>query len=327
MSFKITTIEGKQCDAVAGSSILDAVLNSHLIFQHSCKNGQCGVCKTMLLSGEVIEMQQQVALSEDDKKSGSILTCCCEPKSNVLIDAEELSALKDIEIKTFPARINGVEILSDHIVEVELRLPPTTNFLYLEGQFIDVIAPQGVRRSYSVANAANEKTIKLLIKKVEDGVLSQYWFNEAKEGDLLRIEGPKGSFYFREPKKNIIFMATGTGIAPVKSILDKLSGAPDLSKNISFSLYWGNRQVDDFFWDPKYTSLDLNYVPVLSKNDTEWEGRVGYIQDIVIEDGLCLSDTQVYACGSLQMIKSTSELFMTNGLEEKHFYSDAFVSS
>ena len=167
-----------------------------------------------------------------------------------------------------------------------MRLPPTANLTFLEGQYIDISGPQGIRRSYSIANSASGKLLKIWIKKVEGGAFSQYWFNEAKANDLVRIEGPKGSFFFREPKLNIIFMATGTGIAPVKSILDKLAETPDVFSAVSFSLYWGNRNVDDFFWQPSYTSLNLNYTPVLSKENEAWQGRVGYIQDIVIEDGL-----------------------------------------
>jgi len=323
----IKTLESLQIAGNETHTILDSALNSGHFLEYSCKNGQCGVCKTTLLAGEVVELRAQLALSEEDRENNKILTCCCAPRTDILIDAEDLSALKDIEIKTLPARINNILQMTDHIVEVELRLPPTARFNFLEGQFIDIIGPEWVRRSYSIANSAEEKTIKLFIKKVEHGVLSHYWFHEAKANDLVRIEGPKGSFFFRQPKKNIIFMATGTGIAPVKSILDKLAETPDVFSAISFSLYWGNRRVEDFFWSPSYSSLNLNYVPVLSKENEAWQGRVGYIQDIVIEDGLSMDNTQVYACGSLQMIESASTLLVENGLYEKQFYADAFVSS
>ncbi|MDQ7003301.1 MAG: FAD-binding oxidoreductase [Ghiorsea sp.] len=323
----IKTTEGVNYNGDITTSILDSAQNHHINFAYSCKNGQCGVCKTTLLQGEVIELQVQTELTDVDRKNKKILTCCCAPKTDILIDAEDLSALQGIEIKTLPVRINQILKLTDHIVEVELRLPPTAEFIFLEGQFIDVIAPQGVRRSYSIANSNEEKTIRLFIKKVENGILSQYWFHEAKVNDLLRIEGPKGSFFFRKPKRNIIFMATGTGIAPVKAILDKLAETSDSFSATSFSLYWGNRKIEDFFWKPNYSSLDLNYVPVLSREHEAWQGRVGYIQDAVVADGLSMNDTQVYACGSLPMIESASAMLVKNGLEEKEFYADAFVSS
>ena len=122
-------------------------------------------------------------------------------------------------------------------------------------------------------------------------------------------------------------MATGTGIAPIKAILDKLSKSDEMTRGINLSLYWGNREIKDFFWKPNYSVLNLQYIPVLSKTENTWAGRAGYIQDNVISDNLDLSDTQVYACGSPSMIKSAKALFIEKGLEEKHFYSDAFVSS
>jgi len=324
---QIKTLDGLDLKGGSETSILDSALRSQVNFEYSCKNGQCGACKATLLEGKVLELQVQTALSNADVKAKQILTCCCAPDSDIVIDAEDLTALTHIEIKTLPARINKIEKKTEKVVEIELRLPPTANLTFLEGQYIDISGPQGIRRSYSIANSASGKLLKIWIKKVEGGAFSQYWFNEAKANDLVRIEGPKGSFFFREPKLNIIFMATGTGIAPVKSILDKLAETPDVFSAVSFSLYWGNRNVDDFFWQPSYTSLNLNYTPVLSKENEAWQGRVGYIQDIVIEDGLSLEDTQVYACGSLQMIESASALLVENGLVEKQFYADAFVSS
>ncbi|MBN4060621.1 2Fe-2S iron-sulfur cluster binding domain-containing protein [bacterium AH-315-I20] len=322
----IKTKEGIVLEGNSTVSILDTALQNKHIFEYSCKNGQCGVCKTTLVSGDVVELQAQQALTEEDRSKRKILTCCCAPTTDIVIDAEELSALKDIEIKTLPARIQSIEKVSEHIVVVQLRLPPTAQMKFLEGQFIDVLAC-GVRRSYSIASTADEALITLYIKKLEGGVLSQYWFEDAKPNDLLRIEGPKGSFFFRESKKEIVFLATGTGIAPVKAMLDKLESQAELYQGISFLLFWGNRYGDDFFWEPNYNALNLNYVPVLSRGNSAWEGKTGYIQDILLETHEVSTDMQVYACGSLAMIQSASKVLIDHGLDEASFYSDAFVSS
>jgi len=323
----IKTSSGLSFEGASEASILEVSLGQGYHFEYSCNSGQCGVCKTTLLEGQVVELQAQKALSGEEIEAGKILTCCCTPATDILIDAEDLSALKDIEVKTLPARINSVVRHSENIIEIDLRLPPAASFSFLEGQFIDVIGPAGIRRSYSIGNSSDDAVIKLFIKKLEDGVLSQYWFHEAKENDLLRIEGPKGSFFFREVKKHIVFLATGTGIAPVKAILDMLAKREDLSGDITFSLYWGNRSPEDFFWKPEYESLKLDYTPVLSREHSEWHGRSGYIQNAIIEDGLKIEDTQFYACGSLQMIESAHQLLLAQGMDEKFFHSDAFVSS
>jgi len=321
---KIKTIQNKSIKATPSISILDSAINAGLMFEYSCKNGQCGECKVTLLQGEIEELQPQMALSDSDRRNKKILNCCCAPKTDILIDSEDLSALKGIEIKTFPVRINKIEKKTEKIVEVELRLPPSANLTFLEGQYIDVIGPNNVRRSYSIANSTNHNTIVLWIKMVEGGKLSQYWFNEAQKNDLLRIEGPKGTFFFREEQKRIILLATGTGIAPIKSILDKLA---QTSSNLIISLYWGNRTPEDFFWQPEYKNLDFKYTPVLSRNNDSWINKIGYVQNVALEEYKQLEDTEVYACGSIEMIASAKELFIKHGLEEKDFHSDAFVSS
>ncbi len=323
----IKTLENIEYEGNSQTSILESARNSGYNFEYSCENGQCGVCKTSLLKGEVIELQDQVALSGVEIANNRILTCCCAPKTDVLIDAVELSALAGIEIKTLPVRINSIMKVSRNIIEVELRLPPTASLNFLEGQFIDVIGPNGVRRSYSIANMADEKTIKLYIKKVEQGVLSKYWFNEAKKSDLLRIEGPKGTFFFRGKCKKIVCLATGTGIAPIKSILDRLDKQHGCGNELEVALYWGNRSREDFFWQPSCKNLNVNYYSVLSRGDDSWQGRVGYVQDVAGEDIQDYNDTEVYACGSLQMIESAKKALTARGLPDTRFYADAFVSS
>ncbi len=320
----IHTTQKKSISTSPEQSILDSALSAGVVFDYSCKNGQCGACKTTLLEGKVVELQAQIALSEMDRKNNKILSCCCAPETDVLIDAEDLTALKDIEVKTSPVRINKIEKKTAAIIEVELRLPPTMNMRFLEGQYIDVIGPDSLIRSYSIANSTGGKMITLWIKKVENGKFSHYWFNEAKENDLLRIEGPKGTFFFRKGQKKVILLATGTGIAPIKSMLDKLD---ESIIDVGFHLYWGNRKPEDFFWEPNYKNLNLQYTPVLSQKNDGNVGTIGYVQDIVIKQHQNLETTEVYACGSIDMIESAKALFINNGLEEKHFHSDAFVSS
>lgn len=320
----IKTIYNKSLDANPDKTILDSALEKGVVFEYSCKSGQCGICKTTLLDGEVTELQEQIALSEADRENEQILSCCCAPKTDILLDAEDLVALKNIETKIIPARINEILTKTNGINEIELRLPPASNFKFLEGQYIDVIGPGSVRRSYSIANSSRENTITMWIKKVEGGQLSNYWFSNAKQNDLLRIEGPKGTFFFRESKKPIIFLATGTGIAPVKAILDRLE---QQNSKLKVFLCWGNRKPEEFFWQPEYSNLDLKYIPVLSREREGWSGNVGYVQNVALEKYGPIENTQVYACGSVAMIGSAKRLFINNGLDEKYFHSDAFVSS
>ncbi len=324
---KVKTKEGREFKASREQSILQSSLSEGLHFEYSCRNGQCGVCKTTLINGEVEVLQVQQGLTSEELEQGKILTCCCAPKTDILIDAADLSNLKDIEIKTLPVRIHELLRHTDELLEITLRFPPTAAFRFLEGQFIDVIGPEGVRRSYSIANSASQGLITLFIKKFEGGVFSRYWFEQAKVNDLLRLEGPKGTFFFRGMNKHVIFLATGTGIAPVKAILDQVSEAPGIADGCQLDVYWGNRYKQDFIWEPSYPALSINYSPVLSRADDEWVGEVGYVQEVALNKQVKVSETEVYACGSLQMIEAAHKKFVALGLDEKHFYSDAFVSS
>ncbi|AZR81685.1 2Fe-2S iron-sulfur cluster-binding protein [Thiomicrospira sp. S5] len=324
--FVVKSNQGPEFECGGDVSILDAAVKNGYIFEYSCKTGQCGVCKTFLLEGEVIELQAQVALTDSQKESNQILTCCCAPKTNVLINAEDLSALHGIETKTLPARINTIKKHTADIIEVILRLPPTANFKFLEGQYLDVLQ-NSIRRSYSIASTSSQKEITLLIKRFENGKMSDYWFNHAKENDLLRIEGPKGTFFLRDYTKPLLFLATGTGIAPIMSILNNLEENENFQQCQPITVYWGNRYAEKFVWQPEFKKINVDFIKVCSKPSENWVGEVGYLQNIAIQKQPGLVDCAVYACGSNAMIKSAKQLFTEAGLPENQFYSDAFVQS
>ena len=323
---KIQTKENKTFEGVVEQSILDSALKANLVFEYSCKTGQCGVCKTTLLEGEVVELQAQLALSELQKQNNQILTCCCAPKTDILIDAEDLSALHGIETKTLPARIQSIKKHTADIIEVTLRLPPTANFNFLEGQYLDVIQ-NNTRRSYSIASTASQKVINLLIKRFENGIMSDYWFNHAKDNDLLRIEGPKGTFFLRDSSKPILFLATGTGIAPIMSILHSLDESQNFQQQQPITVYWGNRYSEEFVWQPEFKKINVEFIQVCSKPNQDWQGETGYVQNIAMQKQPGLVECAVYACGSNAMIQSAKQLFTQAGLAENQFYSDAFVQS
>ena len=241
---------------------------------------------------------------------------------------EDLGELAKFTPKTLPARIDTISQLSDDVVEVVLRTPPTSRFNFRAGQYIDVMGPGGIRRSYSLANAPREDgKLKLEIRYVNNGKLSQYWFNEAKPNDLLRLEGPLGTFCLRpKPSSSLILLATGTGIAPVKAILEELASSKTDLVYEKIYLYWGGRIEQDLYWQPDFSDLPLTYIPVLSRS-SDWVGRTGYVQQAVLEDQLDLNNASVYACGSEAMIHAAKDVLIAAGLSKKQFYSDAFVSA
>lgn len=328
MSNQIKLLNNKVFQADANRSILDSALAGGIVLEHSCKTGRCGVCKTKVLSGETKTLLDEASLSADDKKAGFILTCCRAAETAIKLDTEDFGELGKLKAKTLPCRIDQITKLSPDVIEVILRTPPTNRLAYLPGQYVDVIGKDGIRRSYSVANAPLDSgRITLQIRKVENGVMSQYWFNEAKANDLLRMEGPLGTFCLRKTNaKNLVLLATGTGIAPIKAILEQLATTPEKQIFENIYLYWGSRSLEDIYWQPNFPQLPLVFTPVLSRTQ-DYQGRHGYVQNALLDDRISLSDAVIYACGSEAMINSASVSLKAAGLLPTNFYSDAFVSS
>ncbi|MEH6499662.1 MAG: FAD-binding oxidoreductase [Pseudoalteromonas distincta] len=325
---RITLANGKSFESQPDTSILENALQQGLTLEYSCKTGRCGVCRTTAPEGATRPLMPEEALTIDEIASGHILTCCRVAEENLTLAIEDLGELAGIQIKTLPCRIDSVQQVKDDVTIITLRLPPTTPLMFLPGQYVDIISQTGRRRSYSIANAPRaDGKIELQIRHVPGGELSQYWFEKAKPNDLLRLEGPQGTFFLRQKKvSHLVFLATGTGIAPVKAILERISElSPTHPQQIH--VYWGGRTEPDLYWQPPADIQGLRYVPVLSRGDGLWSGRKGYVQDAVIEDRIDLLDAQVYACGSESMIKSAKDLLTQQGLPESRFLSDAFVSS
>lgn len=314
--------------AEADRSLLDSAKAKGVFLEYSCRTGRCGICKAKVLQGDTVLIQEEQSLSISEIQESYILTCCRAAASDMQLDIEDLGEFSNYPAKTLPSRIDSIELLSGDVVNVVLRLPPNSPLLYLPGQYVDVITPQA-RRSYSLANAPRDDgKLELQIRQVEQGVMSQYWFNEAKVNDLLRIEGPLGTFGLRAlPVDTLIFIATGTGIAPVKAILEQLASSSELVKGKKIYVYWGGRFVADIYWQPVFPDLPITYVPLLSRPQDGWDGRIGYVQQAILDDELDLKRAAVYACGSDRMIHSARTLLVEAGLPPKHFYSDAFVSS
>jgi CDP-4-dehydro-6-deoxyglucose reductase, E3 len=324
----VTLNTGRTFAADPAISILDAARNEGVTLEYSCRTGRCGICKAPLLGGTTTVLRPEESLTPEEAASDLILTCCRSASGDVVLDIEPLDRLAGFEIKTIPSRIVSIDRLAPEIVRVVLKTPPTSPMRFLPGQYIDVIA-NGVRRSYSLANAPRgDGLLELLIKRYPGGHLSRFWFEQAKPNDLLRIEGPFGTFFLRDAAPtNILFLATGTGIAPVKALLEELAADAERAARHRISVFWGNREAENFCWDPAGLGLDVGFHHLLSGAATDWSGQRGYVHKAAVNHGIDPNDTVVYACGSSAMIASAREEMLALGLSPKRFFSDAFVSS
>lgn len=325
----VTLSSGKSFQASSESAILDSATQSHVSLPYSCKTGRCSTCKCKVVSGETKVLVTELGLTETEKSEGWILSCVRTAITDVVLEVEDLGDVVIPAAKTHACRISSLEKLASDVIKVVLRLPPNVALDFIPGQYVDVIGPGGIRRSYSLANAPKaDNTLELHIRAVENGAMSQYWFNQSAKNDLLRLHGPQGTFFLRDIANcDLIFLATGTGIAPVKAMLETLPSFPADQQPQSITVVWGARHEHDLYFDVASLPGTQKYIPVLSRAEATWQGERGYVQDVLLRHISDLHNGVVYACGSDAMINSAKSTLIAAGLPSQHFYSDAFVCS
>jgi len=219
---------------------------------------------------------------------------------------------------------------------LQMQLPANDKLQYHAGQYVEFILRDGSRRSYSMANAPHTQEdkpgIELHLRHLPGGKFTDHVFTAMKEKDILRMEGPFGSFFLREDSdKPMILLASGTGFAPIKAIIEHLQHS---KSERHAELYWGCRSKADLYlhdWALQMAASmpNLKYVPVLSepKPEDAWTGRTGFVHQAVMHDHPNLLNHQVYACGVPIMVESAKRDFvMKSGLPDDEFYADAFTS-
>lgn len=320
---------GLRFAANSGVTLLDAASAAGITFPYSCLVGRCSTCKAFVKSGQTHPQTEEIGLSVEEIAAGWILTCVRSAETDVDLEITDIGGISLPPPKTFTCRIAELNKLATNVLQVKLRLPPTSNFSFLPGQYVDVIGFKGIRRSYSLANANfSSKLLELHIRAVTGGAMSDYWFNHAKANDLLRLNGPLGTFILREcPNTDLFFLATGTGIAPVKAMLESLAQESGERQPQSITVLWGGRKPEDLYIDILGIPGKHRFIPVVSQPDESWIGAKGYVQDILLSKSPDLSNAAVYACGSDSMIHDAKKLLSSAGLPTARFYSDAFVSS
>jgi CDP-4-dehydro-6-deoxyglucose reductase len=311
------------------TTILDSAAQNGITLPYSCKTGRCSACKCRVVSGETKVLITELGLTETEKSEGWILSCARSATTDVVLAVEDLGDVAMPDAKTLACRISCIEKLAPDVIKVVLRLPPGVEFNFFSGQYIDVIGFNGVRRSYSLANAPKpDKTLELHIRAVVKGSMSQYWFSQAAVNDLLRLHGPQGTFFLRKiAQRDLIFLATGTGIAPVKAMLEALPSFPADQQPQSVTVMWGARHEHDLYFNVATLPGTYKYIPVLSRAEATWQGERGYVQDALLRYFSDLRNGVVYACGSDAMIHSAKSTLTSAGLPSQYFYSDAFVCS
>ena len=334
MAFRVTLQpSGHAFAAHADVTLLEAALEAGVHLPYGCRNGACGACKGKVVDGSVDHgAAQDHALTPAERAAGLALLCCAKPQSDLRIECREARAESDIPVKTLPARVQKLERVAADVIVMSLKLPANERLQFLAGQYVEFLLKDGKRRAFSIANAPqDDEFLELHVRLIPGGSFTEHVFNTMKERDIVRIEGPHGSFGLQElSAKPVILLAGGTGFAPLKSIVEYT-----VHHRIErpMTLYWGARNRDGLYstlparWAARHEHFA--YVPVLSEASAAdgWSGRSGLVHQAVLEDFADLSGHQVYACGAPAMIEAARRDFCAQGLPAEEFFSDAFTYS
>ena len=250
-------------------------------------------------------------LPDFEKKHGFALFCQAKPLTDLVVEAREINAAGEIQIKKLPCRVQKIERPSHDVAVLYLSLPANERLQFLAGQYLEIIMRDGKRRAYSMANPPEDDAhIELHVRNMAGGAFTDYVFNKMKERDILRFEGPLGTFFLREDSdKPIVFLASGTGFAPIKSIVehafhigvDAADGAV-LGRRASRPTSTCCDLAEQMAGRARQLQLRAGAVRCAARG--QLDGRAGFVHRAVMEDFPDLSGYQVYACGAPIMVEA-----------------------
>jgi CDP-4-dehydro-6-deoxyglucose reductase len=325
VAFRITIAgEDRAFEAAPGETVLAAATRAGVRLPHSCTLGNCGSCRVRLAEGAVPYVGLPLALSPEEAAQGFALACQARPSGDLVIEVPKSEVPEPTRQM---ALVTDVSPLSESVTRVALVLPELDPFTYLPGQHANLFLPDGTYRSFSMASAPSGNEADFHIRRIPGGRFTDEFLASLQLGDMLEAELPLGAFRFHaEDYRELVFVATGTGIAPLKAMLEALLDDPDCPP---VSLYWGMRTEADLYlaetiagWGERL--YEFRYVPVLSRAQVSWTGRRGHVQDAVLEDFASLAEHSIYLCGSPAMIAQAKSAFAARGASAVHLYADGF---
>jgi CDP-4-dehydro-6-deoxyglucose reductase len=328
MSHRVTLQpSGHNYEVPEGQNILQAGLDAGHMLPYSCRSGVCRTCRGTIVEGKVdYGMVHPNYLPDSDKAKGYVLLCQAKPLSDLVVEVREVKGMRP---RIIPCRVERLDMPAPDVAVISLRLPMNENFRFIAGQYIDLLLKDGKRRSYSLATRPDPGGVTALeihVRHTPGGLFTDHVFSKLKVRDILRFEGPLGSFYLREESdKPIVMLASGTGFAPIKAICE-LAFEKKIQRPMT--LYWGCRLKRDLYQfevAEKWNAPNFKFVPVLS--DEKWSGRTGFVHRAVMEDFPDMTGVQVYACGAPIVIESARRDFSEKShLPPDEFYADSFLT-
>jgi CDP-4-dehydro-6-deoxyglucose reductase, E3 len=314
-------------DVEPDETVLQAGLRQHLALPFGCQSGSCASCRVRKLEGTVEYAFAPPALSEAEIEAGYILMCLARPRSDLLIDLHQPPQIENLRPRQLPCRVQSRTWLAHDVLGLSLKLPKNSDFVWMPGQYIDLLLDDGRRRSFSIANAANGSTIELHVRVAPGGRFAHWAAHEMPDRAILRLEGPLGAFYLRDDSlRPIVMVAGGTGIAPIHAMLESLTHSQNTRP---VHLFWGVRAQRDLYLHERLSQWAreqawLRYQPVLSEPDPGWDGATGFVHEAVLREHPQLQGFEAYLSGPPVMVRAGKQAFAAAGLDADHLFYDSF---
>ncbi|MDI5935891.1 2Fe-2S iron-sulfur cluster-binding protein [Halomonas kalidii] len=327
MTYRITLSDTADTFEVQpGEPLLDAAERAGFPLVHDCRFGGCGACRIKLLSGQVDYEEPPFGLTEEERDQGYALACQALPQSDLTVSAQLLPT-GHIPADFHQATIERLDKLSHDVTHLVLKIPSAREVAFHPGQYLNVMLDDGSPRSFSMASPPQGETFDFHIRRVPGGYFTGHLETHYQPGDILDVELPLGTFrHAVDSPRDLLMVAGGTGLAPIKSIIESLLDRPDAPNII---LYWGVRHAEDLYLDERLhhwarTLPNFRYVPVLSEADDQWGGRRGFVHEAVCQDHADLSSFDAYLCGPPPMIAAAKNGLAQRGMSVERIFSDSF---
>lgn len=331
---KITINEQKELTVQGGRPLLSTLMSEGIFIPSACGGrGSCGLCKVRGVKGFGQYLPTELPwISPEEREQNIRLSCQIKVKNDLEISIpEEL-----FNVREYRAEVSRLRDLTHDIKEVTLKLAGPDKITFKAGQFIQFEVPayeltdEPVYRAYSIASEpANQDEVELEIRLVPNGICTTYVHNHLKEGDQVVINGPYGDFFLRDTDRDIVFIAGGSGMAPIKSILLDMAARGVVRKATYF---FGARTLVDLFLVAQMQVLEkklanFSFVPSLSapEEHDNWEGETGIITDTVAKHLFSGDNVEAYLCGSPGMIDACVKVLTAGGVPEELIYYDKFA--
>lgn len=323
---------GKAVSVENGDTILDAAIMAGIAYPHSCRAGRCGACKSRLVEGEVeLLPHTRFSLTEEERDAGLVLACRALPRSNCTISwLKNDEALATHPLQQLHCVVDELDDLTHDIKRVRLRVEGDLPLAFTAGQYAQVTFPGCPPREYSMANRPDESVLEFHIRHVSGGATSAHVARELAVGDPVRVEGPFGDSYLREAHSGpILIVAGGSGLAPVKSILETALAA-GMRQPIHF--YFGVRDERDVYLASYFQELAVNhdnlqFDVVLSAPRGTTERSTGLVTEVLAAQWDRVSGCRAYLAGPPPMVEAASELLLAHGIPADSIHADAFYTS